>query len=243
MTFRGCGRQRAHAYITDHSTFSRSLWIALLLVTASLTLPAAAEAATYTFTPVADGYTRSDAASTGYGTVNRISDRDSTKQQRISYLRFNVALLAGETITSATLKVFSTTSGTNVDLHDVVSNTWSESGLTWNSAPVHDSGVASHVGSFSRNRTVSFNAEPVVSGGWYGEHGAHHRVQHRDQLPFARVDVDVEPATTRRPDLARRGRAAARARHDRARDRRSPRRPPGPRPPPRRASASRARTT
>ena len=163
MTYRGCGRQRAHSCITSRPTLSLPIRIALAALLLSLALPATGRAATYTFTAVADGYTRSDSASTSYGTSSRISDRNANTQRRISYLRFNVALLAGETITGATLKVYSTTSGSNVDLRDVASDTWTESGLTWNSAPVYNSASAARVTSFGKYKTVSFNATPIVT--------------------------------------------------------------------------------
>ena len=157
MTYRGCGRLRAHASITSRSTFSLPIRLALCALLLSLALPATSRAATYTFTAVADGYTRSDAATASYGTTSRISDRNATAQRRISYLRFNVALLPGDTVTSATLKVYSTTSGSSVDLRNVASDSWTESGLTWNSAPVYGTAAASHVSSFGKYKTVGTN--------------------------------------------------------------------------------------
>ncbi len=164
MTQQGRGRPHALACAPMRPTQLLPVRLAFCALLLALVLPATSHAATYTFTPVADGYTRSDAATNSYGSSSRISDRDATTQTRISYLRFNVAMLAGDTITSATLRLYSTTSGSNVDLRDVTSDTWSESGLTWNSAPVHSSVSASRVSSFGKYRTVSFDATSLVAG-------------------------------------------------------------------------------
>ena len=62
-----------------------------LLVLATLISPSGAFGATYSFTPVADGSTRSDASTTSYGTASRNYVRSSSSQIRNTYMRFNVA--------------------------------------------------------------------------------------------------------------------------------------------------------
>ncbi len=162
MSQQGCGRTHALACPPKRPIQLLPVRIAIVALLLSLTLPATTYAATYTFTPVADAYTRSDSASSSYGASNRISDRDATSQRRISYLRFNVALLPGETITSATVKLYTTTSGSNLDLRDVSSDSWTETGLTWNSAPVYNTAVTSHLDSFGKYKTISLAATPIV---------------------------------------------------------------------------------
>ncbi len=139
------------------------LVIAALLL-AALAAPAASSAATYTFTPVADSYTRSDNAAANYGTTSRMSVRNNDRQLRHSYLRFNVAMLPAEAVTGATLVLYSATGGSSISLRDVSSDTWSETGLTWNSAPVFSSDIASTVASVAKGRTASFDAGDLVTG-------------------------------------------------------------------------------
>ena len=165
MTQQGRGRAQNIVCATirpTHLTPARIAFLALLLVL--LLQAASAQAATYTFSPVADSYTRSDSAATNYGTASRVSARTSSYQTRHAYLRFNVALLPGETVTSATLNVYASTSSTNIDLRDVASNSWSETTLTWNSAPTFSSSVISRVASVSKGTTATFGATPLVSG-------------------------------------------------------------------------------
>src|SRR5262249_34964757 len=69
-----------------------------------------------------------------------------------------------ETIVSATLNLYSATGGANVDLRDVASDSWSESTLTWNTAPVFSSVSAAHVATAARGRTTPFDATSIVTG-------------------------------------------------------------------------------
>ena len=181
------GRGRAHAIACPPNRPLQTLpgRIAVLAVLLLSFLPAAtSQAATYTFTAVADTYTRSDAASTNYGSNSRLSERYAKSQRRHAYLRFNVALLAGERITGATLKTYSTTSGANVDLRDVASNTWSESGVTWNSAPAF--GCCRHACRLLQQKPNSVvRRDEDRDRQRSGEHGADDDVELGDQPPFA----------------------------------------------------------
>ena len=79
------GRGRAQNIVCapirpTHLMPARIAFLALLLVL--LLQAASAQAATYTFNPVADSYTRSDSAATNYGTASRVSARTSSAQTR-----------------------------------------------------------------------------------------------------------------------------------------------------------------
>jgi len=97
-----------------------------------------ARADTATFTPVADAYV--DSASTGtqatnYGTATTLKV-DSSPVVR-SFLRFDVSLPAGSTITGASLKLYTTATSTSTGwtLYKVADTTWSETGITYNNQP------------------------------------------------------------------------------------------------------------
>src|SRR6476619_2728914 len=91
----------------------------------TLALPSAGLAASYTFTPEADSYTRSDLPTTNFGDGGRLSARDHRWQERNAYLRFHVDVPQDETITGATLRMFATTDGRAIDLHRLADDTWS----------------------------------------------------------------------------------------------------------------------
>ncbi len=161
----GCGRGRVVTFAANRRLqFLPIVIVIAALLLAALAAPAASSAATYTFTPVADSYTRSDDAAANYGTANRMSARNYWRQLRHSYLRFNVALLPGEAVTSATLVLRAATAGSDVSLRDVSNDTWSETGLTWNSAPVFSMDIASTVAAVAKGKTASFDAGDLVTG-------------------------------------------------------------------------------
>jgi hypothetical protein len=117
----------------------------------------------FTFAPAADAYTRADAPASNYGSATSLRvDGDAVAN---SYLRFNVGGLQGM-VKKATLRVFSTTSGTTagVDLRSVASTNWGETSLNFNSAPAIGSSIASHVGAFASGQWVTFDATSLVNG-------------------------------------------------------------------------------
>ena len=164
MSQSGCGRVHAAVWPRHRPLQLLLLSVVLSAVLATLSPPLAAHAATYTFTPVADAYTRSDAAATNFGVSRAVSARTSASQTRHAYLRFNVVAPAGEKIKSATLTVYSATGGTNVDLRDVASDNWTETSLTWNRAPVFNPVPAARAATLAKARTTSFNATSIVTG-------------------------------------------------------------------------------
>jgi hypothetical protein len=87
-----------------------------------------------TFAPVADAYTLSTNPTQNYGSASVLNIRDSSSPYYRTYLKFDVSGLSG-TVMSAILRLW--VSDTSVDYGQVgsVSNSWTETGLTWNNQP------------------------------------------------------------------------------------------------------------
>ncbi len=102
---------------------------------ASLTLiPSVASAQSTTLNPVADGYVSASDPSTSFGTgpVLRV---DSSPVAN-SYLRFNVAGLAGQKVTQALLKIYANSASTEGLVAKTVSDdNWGETTLNFSNAP------------------------------------------------------------------------------------------------------------
>ena len=138
-------------------------WGALLCAVLAA-VPATAQAQTLTFGPVADTYSRADLPTSSSGgslTVLKV-DADPINN---SYLRFDVEGLQGP-VTGATLRMFPTNAANvrGVDLRRVADNSWSETALTFNSAPAASATIASHVGAYDSNVPIVLDAKPLVSG-------------------------------------------------------------------------------
>ncbi|MFC0508994.1 DUF7594 domain-containing protein [Micromonospora costi] len=124
-----------------------------------------ASAASVTFTPVADTYVQSDAASTNYGTSTQIVV-DNSPVRRM-FLRFTVSGVSG-TVTSAKLRLrtISGNSGSsNGGTFKAMSNTtWSETGTTWNNQPAIDGATLGSIGSVSANGWYEVDVTSRVTG-------------------------------------------------------------------------------
>ena len=103
----------------------------------SVTTPTPSSTTT-TLKPIADSWVGSDAPTTTHGT-DKVLYADSSPT-KVSFLKYDLTALAGKTITSAVLKVTTTSSaysgstGTDV-VHVVDDNTWTEGGVTFQNRP------------------------------------------------------------------------------------------------------------
>src|SRR4051812_35178051 len=103
---------------------SRRLLVAVAVVACAAVAPAAARAGTLTFAPSADAAVTSGAPYTNYGASTAL--RSGTFPTWRSYLRFAVAGLGGGKVTSATLQLYPTSSGsTGVAVRSSAAS-WSE---------------------------------------------------------------------------------------------------------------------
>lgn len=125
-----------------------------------------ASAATSTFTPVADTYVNSSAASTNYGTSSQLGV-DNSPVKRV-FLRFAVSGLTEE-VTSAKLRlhvddVSGAASNNGGTMKTMSSTTWSETGVTWNNQPSIDGATVGSLGNVSRNRWYEIDVTAAIPG-------------------------------------------------------------------------------
>lgn len=125
---------------------------------AALCAAGGASAATQTFGPVADAYVRADRATTNYGTATTLVVDGSPVAN--AYLRFDVKVPVGESVTKATLRLFTTkSSGSGITVHGVASSAWGEKTITYAKAP----GIGARVGSSGSYRANVFVSVDVTS--------------------------------------------------------------------------------
>ncbi|WP_238008271.1 DNRLRE domain-containing protein [Dactylosporangium sp. AC04546] len=139
--------------------------LAVATATVLLTAATPAAAATTTFTPVADTYVQSDAASTNYGTATQIVV-DNSPVRRM-FLRFTVSGVSG-TVTGAKLRLrtISGNAGSPAGgtFRAVSNTTWSETGTTWNNQPALDGASLGSIGSVSSDSWYEVDVFSVVKG-------------------------------------------------------------------------------
>jgi hypothetical protein len=129
---------------------------------AGLCAAGGASAATQAFGPVADSYVRADRAGTNYGSAKTLVVDGSPVAN--AYLRFDVKVPAGDSVTRATLRLFTTeSSGSGLTVHGVGSSTWGEKTITYATAPGIGARVAASC-SYRANAYVSVDVTSLVHG-------------------------------------------------------------------------------
>jgi len=117
-----------------------------------------------TFTPVADAYAKESEPTTNFRSTSNLRVKNQTGSRYWSYLKFTVAGVAG-TVQSAKLRLFVT--GASPDggtLRSVADNSWTESGLTWNTAPTFASTALASVGAIATGTWVELDVTGHVDG-------------------------------------------------------------------------------
>ena len=135
--------------------------LALLMIASTLSLgipEAAADVAT--ITPVADSRVLQSSPTANSGTVARL-DVDSPGEQ--SYIRFNVTGVSGA-VQSATLRLFVRNSSSNAPSLYFTSNTWTETGITWNNKPAAIGPAIADVGSASSGTWSEYDLTGDITG-------------------------------------------------------------------------------
>ncbi len=147
---------------------NRHRWVRLLVVAMLPVLlaallfssQAASAASTLTFTPVADSYVSASYPSTNYGTSTALRVDGSPDVH--SYLRFTVSGLNGQTITAASLQVYSNASNSaGLTAKTVADNTWGETTITYNNMPALGSTLGS-TGSIPGSGWVTMDVSSYV---------------------------------------------------------------------------------
>ena len=101
-----------------------------------------------TLYPAADAFVRDGTyASTNYGTTGYLTVKnDAASYMRKALVKFNLASVSG-TIDSATLRLTPTAvgmSGIAHNLYQTATDSWTETGVTWNTRPANGSLLASY---------------------------------------------------------------------------------------------------
>ncbi|MGE5550421.1 MAG: DNRLRE domain-containing protein [Bacteroidota bacterium] len=98
-------------------------------------------AATYSLSPTADAYVRGGAsAALNFGTATNLEVKNGSgdENDRWTYVKFSLSGVTGA-ISSATLKLYVNNLGNGMpapaDIHSVTTDSWTETGLTWNNRP------------------------------------------------------------------------------------------------------------
>ena len=140
------------------------LWVACVSFGAAAlhsTVVVNASPLTTTFTPVADAYVSELAPASNYGSLTVL--RVDASPVLTSYLRFNVQGLVGN-VTQATLRVYAQSSSSiGYSLRAVTNNTWSESSITYNTAPPIGAVIAS-ASPFTVGTWISVDVTRFITG-------------------------------------------------------------------------------
>jgi len=121
---------------------------------------------TVTLAATADSYVTSGSGTTNFGTGTVLAVDNSPVS--LTYLKFNLAQLAGRTIESATLQLRSAGSGsTGTQNVKVAGDDWTETGITYNTRPA----VGTSLGSFGPTTTNTNYNITLVPGGLTGDLG------------------------------------------------------------------------
>lgn len=129
------------------------------LATASITVDPAPGA--LTFIASADTYVKETMPNRNYGRANKL--RADTSPWIESFVKFDVSGVGGS-VTSATLRVFSTSvSPTGFDLGHVADVSWQETGMTWLDRPSIEPPIATS-GGFASGQWIEVDVTPLVTG-------------------------------------------------------------------------------
>lgn len=149
-------------------------WLILALVVIANVLPSAQVASlapselqavtTRTFTAIADSYVDELHPANNNGTQTTLQVENVSKHGLESYIKFTVTGISG-TIQSAKLRVYLTSrSMSNGPAGYATSNTWTETGITWNNRPARLGSALDNKGSITKDTWISYNVAPRITG-------------------------------------------------------------------------------
>jgi hypothetical protein len=137
--------------------------LAALAALAVLLASDPAQAAVQTVGPLADSYVKADQSTKNFG--SRTTIRVDGSPVANGYLRFDVPVPTGESVTKATLKLWTNdSSGSGMTVHRVSDVSWGERTITYRNAPAIGTQLAAS-GSYSSGTYVPLDVTPAVSGG------------------------------------------------------------------------------
>ena len=115
---------------------------------------------TFTFNTSDDAIVLSNRSTINYGSATILGTDDAPEIR--SYLKFNVASLDGS-VASATLRLFVSSGSAAFDVAQVSDNSWTQSGITFSSAPLPGV-VVNGSGTFSSGTWVEIDVTSYISG-------------------------------------------------------------------------------
>ena len=117
---------------------------------------------TLTFSPTDDATIRSDRPDRQLG-LDDVIEADASPVKN-ALLRFDVAGLAGRTVSTATMRLFVTNSSPNGgEIGLVTEDGWDEQTVTWNTAPAANGGVVGQIGDVDSGMWIDVDVTPAVS--------------------------------------------------------------------------------
>lgn len=153
----------------------------LATASAAITLSATASAGgnAFTLTPVADAQVESATAyaSTNFGTSNNLYVQSSSVSpygNERAWLKFDLSgIPAGSTITNATLQMWNWTSAgaaLAVEVDAVTDDTWTETGITWNTQPAFGAAIDTQTfAAATKNVWRNWNVTSFIQGQFAGD--------------------------------------------------------------------------
>ena len=227
-----CAKARQHRCTLSRWSEPGRAWLlasrsgaAAIAVGVLLVTDRASGAGTATLTPVADTYVKSDKPAERFGTKSDL--KIDTSPVLNVYLRFDVTVPAGETVTRATLRMYPTSSSNvGFTVHGVADTTWPETTTSYSNAPAIGAQVGAS-GAYASKVYVPVDVTSLVTaqrpgqlrrqGGQLDLRGVQvARVEHRQAAAARR---DERRRRRRRGDGRLRARRRRRRQHDLARPR------------------------
>lgn len=115
-----------------------------------------------TFTPSADATIKRDNPNSNFGSVNSLEVDGSPVYDFL--LKFNVTGVGSGSISSAMLRLHNINASSNGGSINVTDSSWTESNVTWNSAPVAGTTVVDSLGSVSPGNWYELDVGSVLNG-------------------------------------------------------------------------------
>jgi len=116
-----------------------------------------------TFTPSADTYVQADKATSNFGSAPTILTDNSPIRHML--LKFAVAGIGTRSIASVKLRLYCVDpSSFGGDFHRVADTSWSQSSVTWDTAPAADSTSLGSIGKVVANTWYELDVTPLVGG-------------------------------------------------------------------------------
>lgn len=116
-----------------------------------------------TFVPAADARVSLSSPTSNYGSATELRVRAGSTTYR-SYLRFAVTGIGTTPVLAAKLRLFVTNSSPDGGALYGVAGDWTESGITWNSAPPLEGAPLAAAGAAASNQWVEFDLGSFVTG-------------------------------------------------------------------------------